>query len=122
MIKGFEDITFELTEKEMKLLPMFIKGLQTKKGKSNAITNKRIRQRLEAHGIKISDSRVRKIINHIRNNELVPLLCSTSKGYFVAANSQEVEEYLEGLKQRIQEQTRIYDSIEHQYKTYAVWN
>lgn len=122
MIKGFETITKELTEDEMKLLPMFIKGLQTKRGKSNAITNKRMREKLEAHGIKVPDSRVRKIINYIRNNDLVPMLCSTSKGYFVAASRKEVEDYLEGLKQRIQEQTRIYDSIEHQFRTYAIWS
>jgi hypothetical protein len=117
MIKNFETVTHELTDKEAQLLPMFIKGLQTKVGKENAITNKRMRERLEAHGISVPDSRVRKIINHIRINGLVKCLCSTSKGYFVAKDEQEVKDYLEGLGQRIREQERIYDSIEHQFNT-----
>ena len=33
MLKGFEDITYELTKEEMEKLPIVIKGLEKKIGK-----------------------------------------------------------------------------------------
>ncbi len=37
MLKNFEEITFELTDQEKELLPIIIKGLNTKKGKKQAV-------------------------------------------------------------------------------------
>lgn len=117
MIKGFEDITHELTDDERKLLQAFVNGLKSKRGKQNAVSNKTIRQKFEDNWkMKIPDARVRKLINHIRINDLVPLLCSTSKGYFVAQSNEEVNDYLTGLKQRISAQQAVHDAIEKQYK------
>ena len=115
MIKGFEKITHELTEEEMLLIQPFIVGLSKKVGKENAISNKTIRQKFqENRSLKISDVRVRKVINHIRRNDLLPLLCSISKGYYIAKSSHEVNDYLIGLKQRINEQQTIHDSLKRQ--------
>jgi hypothetical protein len=117
MIEGFEKYTEELSEDEKALLPSFVRGLKGKKGKQNAITNKAIQAAFQAHEkwqIKIPDARVRKIINHIRVNGLVKGLCASSKGYYVASNQQELEEYLEGLSQRISSQMMVYDSVEWQ--------
>lgn len=121
MIKGFENITHELTTEEMKLIEPFIIGLSKRAGKENAISNKTIRKGfLDAWKMKISDVRVRKIINHIRRNDLLPLLCSNSKGYYIAKNKDEVNNYLTGLKQRINEQQKVHDHIEKQAYTYFV--
>jgi len=117
MIKGFEKITHELTEEEKKLIQPFIVGLSKKIGKENAISNKTIRQKFqENRSLKISDVRVRKVINHIRRNDLLPLLCSNSKGYYIAKTRDEVNDYLIGLKQRISEQQTIHDSIKRQFE------
>jgi len=117
MIEGFEKYTEELSDEEVKLLPFFVVGLKGKKGKANAITNKAIQKAFHENpkwNLKIPDSRVRKIINHIRVNGLVNGLCASSNGYYVAADQNELKEYLEGLRQRISSQMMVYDAVEFQ--------
>ena len=109
MLKGFEKITAELTKEELDLVPIVIKGLSTKLGKDQAITSTKI-----CKAIKISGPRLRKIINHIRINNLLPALCSTSNGYFVATNIYEVQEYIISLKQRIKAQVDVLNALEQQ--------
>ena len=100
MITGFERETFELTDYELTLVPLMVNGLKTKKGKVNSITNKKMVIKMKALNHKINDVRVRKLIHHIRVNKLVPNLISSSKGYWIAENQEEVEKYLKSLKER----------------------
>lgn len=98
MIKKFEDETQPLTEYEEKtLVPVFIRGLITKVGKDNAITNSQIVKAMKGANYKVSDTRVRKIINHIRINGLVNGLIATSGGYYIATSEKELQEYEESL-------------------------
>lgn len=100
MIKGFDRETQPLTEYEVGvLLPLLIEGLQTKLGRENAVTNKHIVNSLKG-AYKLNEARVRKIINHIRTNDLVPGLIATSEGYFIATTEAELLEYEESLKGR----------------------
>lgn len=100
MIKGFDRETQPLTEYEVGvLLPLLIEGLQTKLGRENAVTNKHIVNALKG-AYKLNEARVRKIINHIRTNDLVPGLIATSEGYFIATTEAELLEYEESLKGR----------------------
>lgn len=100
MIKGFDRATQPLTEYELGvLLPLLIEGLQTKLGRENAVTNKHIVNALKG-AYKLNEARVRKIINHIRTNDLVPGLIATSEGYFIATTEAELLEYEESLKGR----------------------
>lgn len=116
MITGFEEITSELSDYEKSLLPNIVTRLKLKIGEHNAITSTEIIKVFKANGKKMSGARWRKIINHIRVNNLVNLLISTSKGYYVATKGYEVRNYLESLKQRINAITMVYDSIEYQYR------
>ena len=102
MINGFEEQTEPLTEKEESIfLPPIVRGLRSKIGREMAVTNKAIVTGLKANlGIKISEARVRKIINHIRCNDLVPCLVATSEGYYIAANEQELLDYEGSLEGR----------------------
>lgn len=100
MITGFNEITKQLTESEMKLVPNFVKNLSKKFGKENVISNKQIRKAYLNTGQKLSDARVRKIINYIRINGLVKNLVSNSRGYYIASNRKEVEEYTLSLLER----------------------
>lgn len=100
MIKGFDQETAPLTEYETGvLLPLLVRGLRTKKGRDSAITNRYIVNALRG-SCKLSEARVRKIINHIRTNDLIPGLIATSEGYFIAESEAELLEYEQSLKGR----------------------
>lgn len=102
MITGFEEQTKPLTDNEREVfLPLIIEGIRVRHGKENAITNKEIVSRLrERRGVKMSEARVRKIVNHIRCNDLVPCLIATSDGYYIAETEQELLDYEESLAGR----------------------
>lgn len=105
MISEFEDFTKILnTYEKDSLLPRVAEILSKCVGKKNAIRNKEICARLKAEGYdpaRISEPRMRKIINIIRRRgDLVPLLIANSRGYFVATSKEEVETYLESLLER----------------------
>ena len=109
MIKGFEEYTYELTNYEKELVVKLIKGLSPKIGRSNAVTSTVICKSLNIVG-----PRLRKLINHIRITNQLAGLCSTSKGYFVAENLGEIDDYIISLKQRIKSQVEVLNSIERQ--------
>ena len=117
MITGFEKYTDELNEYESsKILPLIISGMETKKGKDLAITNKMICKllKLPPYNCKITEARVRKIVAHIRINGLVPNLIATSKGYYIAETEQEMDNYIESLDQRINAITVVRDALFYQ--------
>ena len=104
MITGFEEQTEPLNEQEREVfLPPIIKGLRVKVGKQKAVTNKDIVRGLKANcGIKIGEARVRKMINHIRNNDIIPCLIATSKGYYIAETKDEMLDYIDSLYGRVE--------------------
>ena len=121
MIIGFEDYTHELTDFEMKnVFPIIVKGLQNRRGKKNAVSNKYICQTLNDKKMfgnyKLTGSRVRKIINHIRMTGTIIALCSCQKGYFIANTKDELYDYIDGLSQRIDSQQRVHDALVFQLK------
>lgn len=112
MINNFEEYTHELTEYEEKtLLPVIVKGLKTKIGKENAVTNKEICAALKKLDLKVTDARIRKVISFIRINQIIKNLVSNSKGYFIATTKEQVLEYRKGLMQRIAAVTALYHSF-----------
>lgn len=115
MINGFEEHTEQLDsfDKSM-LVPAMVRGLQTKIGKANAITNKQMIAGLKKHGYEVTDSKVRKLINYIRNNALVPCLIATSKGYYIGETLEELEGYVQSLAQRESAIKQVRQSIQTQ--------
>lgn len=98
MIKGFNSETAPLTEyEENVLLPLVLRGLKTKIGKENAVTNRTIVQRLNIAGYTATEPRIRKLINHIRMTDLLPGLIATSGGYFLATSEAELLDYEQSL-------------------------
>lgn len=101
MIKGFNSETAPLTEyEENVLLPLVLRGLKTKIGKENAVTNRTIVQRLNIAGYTVTEPRIRKLINHIRMTDLLPGLIATSGGYFLATSEAELLDYEQSLIER----------------------
>ena len=109
MLRGYENITYELTDDELKFVDPIVKGLGARIGKENAVTNKEIQ---DALGLK--SARVHKIIQHIRINNLLFGICSSGCGYYIAKDMEELEECLISLKQRIYTQMKTLHCLEKQ--------
>lgn len=113
MINGFFEHTQPLTEYEKEvLLPVIVKGLSTKVGFEKRITNKKICETLTAKNYKISEVRVRKIINHIRTQKLLRYLVASERGYYIATTIDELKEYKQSMQQRISAQQQVLQSID----------
>ena len=104
MITNFEEVTNELTNEEMELIPMAIHGFRQYK-KNNPIKAelivKRMNEYLESKGIKtrLTQPRLRKMVNYIRTNGLIPLI-ATSQGYFTSDNPTDIMDQIKSLTER----------------------
>lgn len=103
MITTFDDITEELSDDELKLVQPLINGLKLRTAanpvKAPAIV-KGMNAYAEANGlIKISEVRLRKLVNYIRTNSIAPVI-ATSKGYYMSTDNNEIRVQIESLKQR----------------------
>lgn len=98
MITGFEDITYELSDYEMSLVPVMVKGFQNHKI-DNPIKAPEIIRAMKEKGYKLSEPRLRKICNYIRSNAVLPLI-ATSNGYYVSHDKTEIQKQIESLKER----------------------
>lgn len=117
MIPGHEKQTHELTEYELeKILPLVVKRMKEKVGKKSAVTNSHVVKMFKKHGYKLTESRFRKIIQHIRVNGLIPCLVSSGHGYYIATKQSEVEMYVKSLDKRINAVIVTRDSLQHQMK------
>ena len=112
MLEGFLELTQPLTDQEKKLIPLFIAGFKNKVGKGQAVTNKEIISRLKEKDIRLSEVQIRKIINYIRNNQLVPGLVACSKGYYITNDPEEIKSYINSLSGRENEIRRVKESME----------
>ena len=102
MIESFEDQTHPLTEYELKtLLPLMIQGFTTKIGKAKAVTNAQICKALINKGFDVNEPRIRKLVFYIRQQNLVPNLIASSKGYWIATDRKEVDIWVDSLQSRI---------------------
>lgn len=94
----FEQETSKLSEYEMdELMPVMVKCLQNKVGKENAVTNCYMVEKMQEHGYKISEARVRKIINYIRIHGLIDRLMASNKGYYITEDENEMSNYIQSL-------------------------
>ena len=101
MIYGFEKETEPLCEYEREtLLPIMVACLSRKVGKDKAVKNEYMCEKMEEHNYHIGPARVRKIINHIRVNDLIECLMATNKGYYITEDPQEMRNYISSLKGR----------------------
>ena len=115
MINGFEMETAPLNEKEESLLPFVIALLETHKGKAKAITNKTISYNILVQKYeKIDGPRIRKIINHIRTNNLISCLMASNNGYYVTDDPEEIKDYIRSLKGRAEAILAVVEAMEKQ--------
>ncbi len=104
MITNFEEYTHELSAEEMEILQLVIHGFRQYK-KTNPIKAELIVKRmnvfLENNGYKIrlTQPRLRKLVNYIRSNSLIPLI-ATSHGYFTTDCKQTILDQIKSLQER----------------------
>ena len=77
-----------------------VKCLARHIGKNRAISNSQMCAKMAVYGYQIGETRVRKLINHIRNNCLVERLIASGKGYYVTESTEEMETYIKSVKNR----------------------
>lgn len=115
MIEGFNKETKPLTEyEENTLLPIMVKCLSKHIGEGQAISNKKMCEALQSRGYETGETRIRKMINHIRVNGLVDYLVANSKGYFVATSENEIKSHIASLKGREEAIYAVRKALEEQ--------
>ncbi len=101
MINGFTNETKPLSDYELYILtPNIVRGLSMKIGKGRAIKNSEICAKMRMAGYRIDSARLRKVINHIRVNDLLPGVIATSDGYYIATTKQGMADYISSLESR----------------------
>ncbi len=101
MIKNFEDITHDLTPEEYDLAVRLAPFLE-KRTKDNPILAKQIIDGVNEKWNpkpKLTDVRLRKIINYYRVQAILPVI-STSKGYYVSYDEQDINDMMQSLCER----------------------
>lgn len=106
-LTNFEEITIDITDEEKNILvPMLIKGFESRtkenpikafdivQGMNDALLRKDIK-------IKFTDVRMRKCVNYIRSNSMIPII-STHHGYYVSNDKKEIQAQTDSLLQRAQ--------------------
>lgn len=96
------------------LLPILKKGLETKKGKANAVTGKQIIEGLRSHGLKVNTKSMIMLINYIRTNDLIEGLMASGTGYYIANSELELAVYEAGLFGREQSLKNLRLSMQRQ--------
>lgn len=99
------------------LLPRVINMLIQAHGSKNKISGSQIVTQLrEVHKITVDEPKVRKIIRYIRTSDRIRCLVATSTGYYIAETKEDVEEYMQSLRCRMEDMGETLQSIERQYR------
>ena len=107
----------ELTEHESSvLLPLVIQILQHRETKQKVFSNLKIRNVLKEFGEDISDAQIRKMVFHIRNNNLIDLLIANQDGYYVANNIEDIKTWIDRHKGKMRAMEKTLESIEAQFE------
>lgn len=101
-IKTFEGITHELTPFETaRLVPLVVEKLQAHKGKLNAFSATGLKGYLLAQAkSNVDGARIRKMIEYIRHAHLLPNIAACSRGYYIAEKPEDMQEWLDSMRQR----------------------
>ncbi len=114
MIKGFEDITYELTSEELVIADVIKERLLQNIGREMIVSNTRICKVLKAKGYKVTGPRVRKILNYLRTSDRIKMLIANQKGYYITTSIVEMNDYIDSLTDRIRAQEHLKAAMQQQ--------
>lgn len=98
------------------LLPRMIKGFSNRIGERHAIKSTEIITVLKAEGYNITDTQIRTIVRHIRQNHLLPCLASSSSsGYWIENDPNKLRICITRLRSRAQEALASADALAQDY-------
>ncbi len=120
MIKGFEKETASLSADEITVAGYTVTILKNQARKGTPVSSKMLIKHFKKHGYTLQGVRIRKIINYIRRNALVPGVVAASKGYYVAESAADLREYTDSLAQRIDSITEIQQVMLKDLKTFEL--
>ena len=101
MIKGHEDITYELTDGELELARKIAPILRLKTKENPVLASVILSGVNNKMNLKttLTSARLRKIINFYRVNSILPVI-STKKGYYVSYEEEDINNMIQSLTQR----------------------
>lgn len=109
MIYGFTKQTKPLTASEKEAVGIIVAVLSKAHGIKNAVRSPDL-----AIMCGLNTVRIRKVVNYIRTQGLVPCLIASSFGYYIAENAEEVIAYEESLRGRESAIRQVRERIEEQ--------
>ena len=112
MLTNFEQITIELTEEEMKVLPLLVNGFKNRT-KANPIKAPEIVRAMNDYmngSYRMTEVKLRKFCNYIRSNGLIPLI-ATSEGYYCSNDREEIQKQITSLEERARSIQRCADGM-----------
>lgn len=116
MEKTISKELFKMTpDEEYKLLPLVVQILNHR-DKTKVFSNVKIRALLADFGEKIEDVQIRRVVFHIRQRNLIPLLIANSDGYFVATTIQEVQTWVQMHSSKVHSMLASLSAIEAQFE------
>lgn len=121
MITNFENETKDLNPQEKGVALKIAETLRKKIGKRNVVTSRVIIEGMTKHfelPFKIGGARLRKMINWIRINDVVPNLVATANGYYVAETKEELDTYIQSLEERSSAIQAVADKLKEQGKKF----
>lgn len=101
MIQGFEEHTSNIKPEEIEISQVIVSIIKQCKSKDRGITNKKLRSVLFDMGYDVNDARIRRFIQFIRANNMLPRMCGSKKGYYIAENEEEWVKYKIAFRTRI---------------------
>jgi hypothetical protein len=111
MSKSFLELSHE---ERHDILPVLIGILKHRKTASKVFSNPEIRELLIEFGYEVSDAQIRKLVYHIRNNNLISLLLANTNGYYIGTRIEDVRNLIKMQQGKINAMTETLSSIEQQ--------
>jgi hypothetical protein len=100
MITNFEKITAELSNKEKSVVPIIRHLFQSHIGKERAVKAPEFCKKItQTISWSFSEVRLRKVINYLRKNALLPII-GTSQGYYLSYSNTELDKEIKSLLER----------------------
>jgi len=108
-------------DKPTQIEKLILSFLQKKILTTNKVTNFQIADYISSvSDCSISDAEIRKIINNIRNQDVVLLLLADTQGYFIADNKKQVLDWIDVHKKKIESMQVTLQSIERQLERRSI--